>query len=285
MTNIRSLDYQGRSIRLRGAMLNLTDLWRAAGGPNNRRPTDWLILDETVRFRAHAHSHWTEANDPAADNAVLDGIIQIDTDRYVATRRGRNGGTWAQWQLALAYARYLSPAFHLWANTVVRAAMERSGGPQVRAKNPVLEHLTQEFQRIHRRFDTVERNDVDILHMILSIQELMFGGRREFTERSRRIILEVVAAEPFGGQCPCCGSAPVLARTGRPMPGAEIDHFVSSKINRPESGWLICGACHMDLTHGGYLVRFARMPEFRTFQAAVFEHLRQLRTRGGDLPE
>lgn len=88
----------------------------------------------------------------------------------------------------------------------------------------------------------------------------------------------MAAAEPFDGQCPCCGSVLVLARDGRPMPGAEFDHLFSRSLNPPEHGWLICSTSHAELTYGGYLVRFARMLEFRAFQAVVLEHLRQLRT-------
>ncbi|MFC7738861.1 hypothetical protein ACFQX4_24380 [Roseomonas sp. GCM10028921] len=47
MTYIDTLSYKGTAIRLRGAMLNLTDMWKAAGRPENRRPTDWLLLEET----------------------------------------------------------------------------------------------------------------------------------------------------------------------------------------------------------------------------------------------
>jgi hypothetical protein len=71
---------QSSPIRLRGAMLNLTDMWKAAGRPENRRPADWLALDETQRFRAHADTHTTEEADPtgSADpfgsNAGLAGI-------------------------------------------------------------------------------------------------------------------------------------------------------------------------------------------------------------------
>ena len=55
-----TLNYQGSRIRLRGTMLNLTDMWRAAGRPEDRRPADWLALEETTRFRAYADTHWTE---------------------------------------------------------------------------------------------------------------------------------------------------------------------------------------------------------------------------------
>jgi hypothetical protein len=94
--------------------------------------------------------------------------------------------------------------------------------------------------------------------------------------------LQVVAAEPFGGRCPCCGNGRVLADGGRPAPGAEFDHFFHRGLNRPEHGWLVCLDCHADLTHGGYLVRFLRLPEFRAFQAAVLERRRRERTGPGD---
>ena len=69
------------------------------------------------------------------------------------------------------------------------------------------------------------------------------------------------------------------------MPGAEYDHFFHRGLNKPEHGWLVCAGCHAELTHGGYLVRFLRMPEFRAFQGAVFEYRRQERARAGDTPE
>ena len=42
--------------------------------------------------------------------------------------RGRSGATFAHWQIALAYAKYLSPEFHMWCNEVVREKME--GAPR-----------------------------------------------------------------------------------------------------------------------------------------------------------
>ena len=70
--------------------------------------------------------------------SVQADIIRLDTDGLVAALRGRRGGTWAHWQLALSYARYLSPEFHLWCNTVVRAAMEWRGGPPAAEHDPLL---------------------------------------------------------------------------------------------------------------------------------------------------
>jgi KilA-N domain len=280
MTPTSTLRYQGTPIRLRGAMLNLTDMWQAAGRPENRRPSDWLALEETQRFRAYAGEHWTEAEDPVA-NAGPAGICTIDTDGFVATTRGHQGGTWAHWQLALAYARYLSPQFHLWCNTVVRAAMERPGGLPVLDPDPVLLHLTLHFRAMHRRLDILDRHAADLMFLLLSAQDLLLGKRRDFSERSQAAITRVVAAEPFDGQCPCCSRKPVLTEAGRPAPGAEFDHFFHRGLNRPEHGWLVCPACHAELTHGGYLARFARLPEFRAFQAAVLEQRRRAQAKPG----
>ena len=112
----------------------------------------------------------------------------------------------------------------------------------------------------------------------------MLGMRREFSGLSQAAILRAVAAEPFTGQCPCCGSVPVLTLMGRPVAGAEFDHFFHRSLNRPEHGWLVCRMCHAELTHRGYLARFARfarIPEFRAFQAAVLEQRRQAQLRRG----
>jgi hypothetical protein len=90
-----------------------------------------------------------------------------------------------------------------------------------------------------------------------------------------------VAAAPFERHCPCCGREPVLTGAGRPAPGAEFDHAFHRSLNRPEHGWLVCRACHAELTYGGYLVRFARVAEFRAFQVAVLGRRRRARTRAG----
>ena len=285
MTPTSTLSYQGRPIRLQGTMLNLTDMWRAAGCPEHRRPTSWLILEETARFRAHARAHLTEPDEPAGDNVVQDHIIDLEPDGFVATLRGRHGGTWAHWQLALSYARYLSPEFHLWCNTVVRRAMTWRVGPPVAEHDPLHRHLVQQFGDLHRRLDNLERHAADLMFLVLSAQDILLDKRRDFSERSQATLARVTAAEPFEGQCPCCSREPVLTEAGRPAPGAEFDHFFHRGLNRPEHGWLICTACHAELTYGGYLLRFLRLPEFRAFQGAVLEHRRRERARAGDTPD
>ena len=276
-----TLRYQGRPVRRRGTMLNLADMWRAAGRPEHRRPADWLALEETARSRAHADTHWTALDEPVSANAGQAGLWHLDTDGLVAAARGHAGGTWAPWQLALSYARTLPPAFHLWANTVLRAAIERPDDLAT-ADPDLLSDLARQFRQLHRRLDTLERHMADLMFLALSGQELLFGGRRAFSVVSRALLARVVADEPYGGQCPCCGRERVLAEGSRLLPGAEFDHFYHRGLNRPEYGWPVCAPCHGELTHGGHLARFARMPEFRAFQARVLEQRRRARQCPGD---
>ena len=121
---VASLIYNGQLIRDRNEMLSLTDMWRAAGHPEEKRPSDWL---------AKAGSEFVEYV-ALAQNTAVGGIL--------SSTRGRNGATYAHWQIGLAYAKYLSPEFHMWCNEVVR---ERFDGNQSVIPQQVLETLERSF--------------------------------------------------------------------------------------------------------------------------------------------
>ena len=95
----------GNSIRTDGDMWCLTDLWRAAGGPKEKRPANWLRKDGAsfVEFLGDS------LNVPRGHNSIC------------RAKRGVTGDTWAHWQIALAYAKALSHAFHARVNEVYRA--------------------------------------------------------------------------------------------------------------------------------------------------------------------
>jgi hypothetical protein len=49
--------------------------------------------------------------------------------------------------------------------------------------------LTDAFQRLHRRLDTLERHAADQMFLQVSSQDLVLGRRRDFSERSRTMML------------------------------------------------------------------------------------------------
>lgn len=104
---MKELVYNGTLIRDQGDDLSLTDMWKAAGSPVGKDPAQWLALQSTGEFVDHIC---------ALHNTTKNHIIRAT--------RGKGGGTWAHWQIGMAYAKYLKPEFHAFCNTVVRERME-----------------------------------------------------------------------------------------------------------------------------------------------------------------
>ncbi|MDF3606333.1 hypothetical protein PE067_09395 [Paracoccus sp. DMF-8] len=48
----------------------------------------------------------------------------LPTSQVMASKRGKNGGTFGHWQIGIAYAKYLSHDFHMWGNQAIREKME-----------------------------------------------------------------------------------------------------------------------------------------------------------------
>lgn len=105
-TDVARLVYAGSSIRERGEMLSLTDMWKAAGADDAKRPANW------------ARKEGRDFIDHVAE------IHNVPQGHIIIGARGKGGSTFAHWQIGLAYAKYLSPEFHMWCNSVVRAHME-----------------------------------------------------------------------------------------------------------------------------------------------------------------
>lgn len=108
---VTTLEYNGAAIRIDDDKLNLTDMWRAAGSPENREPYNWARKEGTAFIEAVSLN------------------LNLPDSQVLTSTRGKNGGTTAHWQIGLAYAKYLSPEFHMWCNTVVRERMEGGQAP------------------------------------------------------------------------------------------------------------------------------------------------------------
>lgn len=70
------LIYSGEVITSKEEMLSLTDMWRAAGSPENQEPFNWERKEGASFIEAVA----------IAQN--------LPDSQVIAKKRGRNGGTW-----------------------------------------------------------------------------------------------------------------------------------------------------------------------------------------------
>jgi len=96
-----------------GNMVNLNSIYEISGAPETQSPRRWTSLPDTKKLL----------------NSINDKKSVI-----LKTKRGKGGGTWAHWQLALSYAQYLSPELHLAVNQVFRERLEETIDPELGIK-------------------------------------------------------------------------------------------------------------------------------------------------------
>lgn len=102
------IELDGQRVSLKGEMVSLTGLWKASGSDPSKQPAKWRELPSTKEFASH----------------IADVVLRKSEDEIFTVTRGRNAQTFAHWQIAISYARYLDPAFAVRCNEIVRAHME-----------------------------------------------------------------------------------------------------------------------------------------------------------------
>ena len=256
-----ALNYGVYVIRDNEDYICLTDMWKAAGSIPNREPYNW-VRKEGSEFVAHVQQ---DTNLPA--------------EQVLYAERGRGGGTWAHWQVGIAYAQYLSPEFHTWCNQVVRTHME-GRGQQVaglsardiavvdavaqRIVAPIVERMDANFLRTWQQQSDLDNRVTRIEEHLGYISARIPQRRREITAKTREEI--AFDALSLGGRCPCCNMVDVVSADASVINNAEFDHYYSNQMPDAMHVWLICKTCHTELT-AGRLPRTEADAHFRSFQS------------------
>lgn len=167
MSELIVFEYQGEQVAYDPAdqMWNLTAMHQAAGGDPAKAPAQWSRLPQSKEFMA----------------ALAEELTVGKSHSLVVTREGRNGGTWAHWQIAAAYAHYLNPKFYLQWN---RWAMERK--QQIDGAAPVAS--SAEIADLARRVTALEQQRDE--------RQLLAGG--SFDDGSIAILQAIATAADRG---------------------------------------------------------------------------------------
>lgn len=113
-SNLAILEFNNVNIKVNDdSMMSLTDLWEASGKTLDYNPYNWGRKDGSAFVDAVAKK--------------LKGC----TAPLLQTTRGRTGGTFGHWQIALAYAKYLSPELHMHVNEVYKERLEETANPEL----------------------------------------------------------------------------------------------------------------------------------------------------------
>lgn len=100
----QAIEFNGQTIHIAEEM-NLTEMWKASKKSRSHGPTEW------TRFAGAEFIKSFGDNTGSARNLTR-------------AQRGRNGGTFAHWQIGMAYAQYLSPELHRICNQMVKDFVE-----------------------------------------------------------------------------------------------------------------------------------------------------------------
>jgi len=99
-------NYQGHEITFLngdGVKVNATEMARCFG----KKPTDFLKTDQTKAFIKE-----------------LSEVKKINSSDLVDVVHGNNGGTWMHEDVAIEFARWLSPRFAIWCNDRIKELMK-----------------------------------------------------------------------------------------------------------------------------------------------------------------
>jgi hypothetical protein len=258
---MQALVLAGSQIRERDDLLCLTDMWRAAGSDPNKRPAKWLAQDGPQEFIRCVGAN---LNIPLEDIAV-------------AERGGRDPASWAHWHVALAYAYYLSPDFHMECNEIIRAHFERrhSGG--------LVSHVIEQLQRsVERTCEVAQRTYevakdtggkvVQLLSTSARIEQRMNDviPRNEPSEKNKRIYLYTIKQPPYNGYCPCGCRQKILDDNGNILldennqPMAVPDHWYTRERNGLKAMWIVHRKCNQLLKDDDF--RKSKLSRFDVFQ-------------------
>lgn len=168
-------------------LYSLTDLWKKSGSIDSKNPSRWMKRKGTQEFICYIKG--MNKNTP---------VFKIVN--------GDGGGTFANWQVSLAYAKYLSPELHAKVNKVFKDNLEEKADPNLavnrgidRAKNFYEKQgkgrkWTQNriigITKRHHYTDTLSNNGCDGKGIGWGTNEIykpVIGGTAKESKRSRNL--------------------------------------------------------------------------------------------------
>lgn len=112
MNALQVFSYKGSNVTFsneNGMWVNATEMAK----PFDKFPYDWLRLQSSKDFLSALVSI-------CGFNYEDRDINYEESSQFIKTIEGRNGGTWFHEDVAIEFARWLSPAFAIWCNDIIK---------------------------------------------------------------------------------------------------------------------------------------------------------------------
>lgn len=148
-TALQVYSYEGSNITFsqgENVMVNATQMAK----PFGKKAVDFLKLQQTKEFLQE-----------------LSEVKKITSTELVQVTHGNNGGTWMHEDVALEFARWLSPKFAIWCNDRIKELLTQ-GVATVSDDN---ETIARAMQILQQRLDAKERELAAARQNLLDLQE------------------------------------------------------------------------------------------------------------------
>jgi len=162
-------------------LISLTNMWRADGSPKEKRPNDWSVIESSKAFIASVTQNL---------NTAPGGIWK--------TRRGKHlGGTFAHWQIALAYGKYLSPEFHQCVNQAFKEWSQEKVDPGLKASRAIdaFKKQGKDDAWIGKRLEGLLKRKA-LTATMADHNTRPVGAENPYAEATRAISLQVLGQTP-----------------------------------------------------------------------------------------
>lgn len=187
------------SIRQIDGLYSLNDLHKVSGGLSKHQPNNFIRIEQTQALIAELNS---------------------SNLRSLETREGRNGGTYACKELVIAYAAWISPAFHL---KVIRVFLAEAGRtlPQKQDINLLDKDYFAKVRDIAIKFadDWVRVGKGEDVHPTLTIPDDVLAGivAQQLSRQNFRLYVDYsghLNVDPIPNKSPYEGLAEAIADPG-----------------------------------------------------------------------
>ena len=128
---MKDFTYNGITINFNDDELtNLTRMWKAVEGNANQKPQKWLRQENTQKFLESLKKDLKGLSNP---------LLRIT--------KGRLGGTYSHWQIATAYAKYLSTDLHVEFNKHIKQHIYEEEFPEEGVERTV-QNYVKKYKRL-----------------------------------------------------------------------------------------------------------------------------------------
>lgn len=155
LTALQVYSYEGSNVtfsRGENVMVNANEMAK----PFGKRATHWLNNQSTKAFLKE-----------------LSGVRNLTASDLVQVVNGDNGGTWMHEDVAMEFARWLSPKFAIWTNDRIKELM-REGVAVVSDDDDIIAHAMEVLQR---RLEA-KQQQLQLANSTIEQQQLQLGEKQ-----------------------------------------------------------------------------------------------------------